>query len=132
MTKNLKRKLDQLNKLLSERCRNSKQILTLKQDIAKLAEEDPTLPKKGAEAWCWNSAWIVKGTIERVEWKPALQRFKIGIRAGGLYWKELDQVWSTEREARRWDLQRAIRQAERDVQSAQKKLESLRQELDKL
>ena len=134
MTTNLKRKLTQLNKLLSERHADLAKLEKLKKDIDALVLEQSDLPKKGSEVWCWHRDILYHGSVERVTWKPALQRFRVGVRTdkGALIWKEVDRVWTTERDAKRWDLENAVRKATHDLEAAKKRLADLQQEMDAL
>ena len=134
MTTNLKRKLSQLNKLLSDRHTDWAKLEKLKKDIDALVLEQSDLPKKGSEVWCWHRDILYHGSVERVTWRPALQRFRVGVRTdkGALIWKEVDRVWTTERDAKRWDLGNAVRKATHDLEAAKKRLADLQQELEAL
>ena len=134
MTTKLKRKLSQLNKLLSERHADLAKLEKLKKDIDALVLEQSDFPKKDSEVWCWHSDLLYHGSVEQVAWRPALQRFRVGVRTdkGSLIWKEVDRVWTTERDAKRWDLENAVRKAAHDLEAAKKRLADLQQEMDAL
>lgn len=130
ITKSLRQKISQFNALIGNKKEHEKQVLMLQKEINDLIEKQPNFPHKGDSVWCWyGGIWcytqnLHNGTVDRVVWRQNLQCFKVCVRIGGgtRVWRTLDEVWSTEKEAKRWMLLKEIKIAERNLDAAHKRL----------
>lgn len=131
----LQQKIAKLDDLRNSKEANKERTKQLQQEIDDLVNNHPELPHKSDQVWFWYTGYsgksLLKGTVQEIAWRTPLQCFKIHVVCGDTsVWRTPDLVWKTEKEAKRWELERLIKVARYKLEVAQKNLDDLIKQLE--